>query len=69
MIVITVIMVNGSDGDSNDGTYDDDSNSNGDNNNNSIVMIILIIMMVEVLSNLQSDHKLQLESLSKWAKS
>ena len=61
-------MVNGSDGDSNDGTNDDDSNSNGDNNNNSIVMII---MMVEVLSNLQSDfhHKLQLESLSKWVKS
>ena len=61
-------MVNGSDGDSNDGTNDDDSNSNGDNNNNSIVMII---MMVEVLSNLQSDfhHNLQLESLSKWVKS
>ena len=71
MIVIIAIMVNGSDGDSNDGTNDDDSNSNGDNNNNSIVMIILIIMMVEVLSNLQSDfhHKLKLESLSKWVKS
>ena len=37
MIVIIVIMVNGSDGDSNDGTNDDDSNSNGDNNNNSII--------------------------------
>ena len=35
MIVIIVIMVNGSAGDSNDGTNDDDSNSNGDNNDNS----------------------------------
>ena len=29
MIVIIVIMVNGSDGDSNDGTNDDDSSGNG----------------------------------------
>ena len=36
-----------------------------------VVMIILTIIMVEVLSNLQFNfqHKLPLESLSKWLKS